>query len=984
MYGKLSPGERMFGLAKKFCFVITLTLATVCLSTSVMAGVPDETLETRLTEAQADEFIRVVIFPKSMHSLAAMKASLAREFSTRAERHRSAVIELQAVAEQTQAEVKNVLAQMEDAGTVRNIKSFWVDNIIEAEVQASEIDELLELSDIEKISLYPEIVAIPSIKGTSTALSTAVIPDHLSVINAPAAWAQGYDGSGRIVCSFDSGVDGTHPALINNYRGNKGFPASQCWFSPIDTSSYPRAYAGPSSDHGTHTTGTMVGHDSVTGDTIGVAPGADWIAAAAIDVPGVSIFQAFQWAADPDGNPNTVSDLPDVINNSWGIQDIGCSEVLWNVIDNVEALGVVVVFSAGNEGYAEMSLRNPANRADDSLTNFAIGAWEEPDSAWYQSSKGPSDCDGVSIKPNVVAPGVNIISSVVGGSYLPKTGTSMAAPHVSGAVAILRQKNPDATVDQIKTALLNSAVDQGEPGKDNTFGWGLIDIAAALDELDALTTPSLQVAGFDKVEFNPGGQYNLAVAIKNIGANAANVSAAFSNPEGGIASVSPSIGFGSIAAGETVTSAATFDIQFDDSVTAGRFYSVDMTMTADGGYSKSTRLSFFIGPEGRRTFYDHENGKIKFTISNFGAFGFHDDSYTPYGYLGFQYGLDTTYNLFEGAFLIGTDSAHISDCARNVAQEPDNDFAVSGGGSITAEEPGRFADQETTSLFDDSFAENPIGLSIKQRSYAWTEAPDLDFVILEYIFTNTSGSVITNLRAGMYMDWDVSTWSQNKSDYNPFEEVGYIYYPTGNIYRGVGVLNPEGLINHRPYLVGTEVSGSNFNEGQKSLGLFDDSRLSWTSTLTDLSHITATGPFTLAPGETDTAAFAIVAGNTWDDFIGAAVRARQVYADLPTDVGDDGNALPQTFTLAQNVPNPFNPTTRISFTLPKSGEVRADVFDILGREIKTLTNSYFQAGEHQLDWNGTDNDGNRVSSGVYFYRVRFENGSLTKQMILMK
>ncbi|MEZ5357655.1 MAG: S8 family serine peptidase [Candidatus Zixiibacteriota bacterium] len=973
----------MLAIEKKSALFAALILILACFTASIAAGVISESLEAKLTDSRADDFIRVIIAPKSMHNAAAMKAALARDYATRAERHQAAMFELKAVAEQSQVELKSILAEMESAGTARNIKAFWIDNIIEAELTISAIEDINGLADVEKISLYPEIVSMASIKGATTPLSIASAQSNLTAVNAPASWAMGYDGSGRIVCSFDSGVDGAHPALINNYRGNKGFPAAECWFSPIDTSSYPRTYAGQSSAHGTHTTGIMVGHDDATGDTVGVAPGADWIAAAAIDVPGVSIFQAFQWAADPDGNPNTVSDLPDVINNSWGIQEIGCSDVLWNVIDNVEALGVVVIFAAGNEGPFD-TLRNPANRADDSLTNFAVGAWVEEDSLWYRSAQGPSDCDGVSIKPNVVAPGLNIVSSVPGGSYLPNTGTSMACPHVAGAIAILRQKNPDATVDQIKTALLNSAIDQGVAGKDNKFGWGLIDIVAALNELDALTAPSLQVAGFDKTEFNPGGIYSLSVSLKNVGANATNVNATFTSAETGILSFSPSLGFGDILSGATITSGATFDIHFDDTASPGVFYSVDMTITADGGYSKDMRLSFFLGPEGQRTFYDHINGQIKFTISNFGAYGFHNDGYTPYGYLGFQYGIDTAYTLYEGAFLIGTDSAHISDCARNVAQEPDNDFNVIGGGSIESEAPGRYADQETTSLFDDSYAEHPLGLTIKQRSYAWTDAPDLDFVILEYIITNSSGSTITNLRAGMYMDWDVVFYSQNRSDYDATEEVGYIYHPNTGKYRGVGVLNPEGLINHRPFIVGAEVSGSLFDEGQKALGLFDDSRLSWTSTSTDLSHITATGPFTLAPGATDTAAFAIIGGDTWTDFIGAVVRARQVYADLPTDVDDEGGALPHTFTLAQNVPNPFNPTTSISFTLPKSGTVKAEVFDILGREVKLLTNSFYQTGEHHLIWDGTDNDGNRVATGVYFYRILFDNTSLTKQMILMK
>ncbi len=969
-------------------FLCIIGLAVLSLSTTASAGYLSAELESSVSNSQGDEYIRVIISPNSGHSPKAMKMALVNQYSTRADRYRAAVTELKAVAVQSQSDIVQTLTQMEKAGSVRNVKTFWIDDVIEVEVLASELDRLASQGNIEKISEYPNIVSIPTPKAEPASLSSAEIPSHLNIINAPAAWALGYDGTGRIVCSFDSGVKGDHPALSSNYRGNKGYPAEQCWFSPVDTSTYPHDFtqAGLSRDHGTHTTGTMVGHDDLTGDTIGVAPGADWIAALTIDVPGASIFEAFQWAVDPDGNPNTITDLPDVINNSWGIEGIGCADVLWNVIDNVEALGVVVIFSAGNEGPSTMSLRNPANRADDSLTNFAIGAYLQPDSAWNQSARGPSDCDGFSIKPNVIAPGVSIRSSLVNGSYGSKTGTSMAAPHVSGAVAILRQKNPDATVDQIKTALLNSAADQGEVGPDNTFGWGLIDITAALDELDALTTPSLQVAGFDKPEFHPGGFYNLNLSLKNIGANADNVIASFANPQSGIESITSSLSYGDILPDETVSGGATFDIQFGDSVVTGKFYTVDMTVTADGGYTKDIKLSFFLGPEGERTYFDHSNSQLNFTISNYGAFGFHEDSYIPYGFSGFAYGdppVDGA-TLYEGAFIIGYDSAHVSDCARNVAQEPDNDFKILGGGSIVSEEPGIFADQETTSLFDDSYAENPIGLEIKQRSYSFTSAPDLDYVILEFIITNTGSGLLQNLRAGLYMDWDIVSYSQNKCDYNTAENVGYIYYPIGDVYRGVAVLTPEGLCNHRAYIVGAEVSGSRFNEGLKAQGLLDDTRMSYTSSMIDLSHMTVSGPFDFAPGASDTVAFAIIGGDSWSNFITAAIQARQKYADLPTDVDDDNGQLPRSFTLYQNAPNPFNPVTDISFAIPKSGIVAVQVFDVLGRSVKQLTNGQYPAGEHKLTWDGTDESGNQVSSGVYFYRVQFENDSQTRKMVLMK
>ncbi|MEE9443849.1 MAG: S8 family serine peptidase [candidate division Zixibacteria bacterium] len=969
---------------------LAFAFACALFASAVLAGEISSGLESKIQTNKTNAMIRVVIVPKSEHNQAAFKSSLNANFKKLSDRRRAAIEQLKENAEKSQQPLKSILNSFVNNGQARNIKYFWIDNLIEAEIRSDKLKILANNSFIKSIEAYPEIEPVPAPKSGIESLSTSVgVEINLSAINADSAWALGYDGSGRIVCSFDSGVDGDHPALSSNYRGNKGYSARECWYPGIDTSTYPHDFpeAGSSRAHGTNTTGIMVGHDDATGDTIGVAPGADWIAALAIDVPGASIFDAFQWAADPDGNPNTVTDIPDVINHSYGIKDIGCSELFWGVIDNLEdGLGIVNVFSAGNEGTTANAIRSPANRAEDSITNFAIGAVYAPDSSiWSASSRGPSNCDGVSIKPNVVAPGQSVRSCEPNNVYAIRSGTSAAAPHVSGAVAILRQKNPDATVDEIKTALLNSAHDLGTAGPDNTYGWGLIDIVKALEELTMLTTPSLQVKGFDIPHINPGDQLDLTMTIKNIGADAFNVTADFSNPESGVNLITSQISFGAIGRNGSATGGSLLMISFDNSIEINRYYIVDMLITADGGYSKVQTLKFYVCSRGERSYYDHQNETIAFTISNYGVFGFNDNSYTPLGYSGFQFG-SAINDMYEGAFLIGTDSAHVSDGAHNVAQELDSDFFVTGGGTIQSTTSGIYADQETVSSFDDSYAENPLGISIVQKSYAWNSAPDDKFIILEYIITNNNITDITGLYAGLYFDWDINVFSQNHGRPVDSEDMGYVCWASASDssdFRGVRILNPEGMFNHEILISPVETYGSFFHEGLKFRGLATDFRPFYNGVV-DAAHITSTGPFSLSPGQSDTAAFAIVGGDAWDDFIANAQRAQVVYDLLPTDVDDDNPILPGTFALYQNFPNPFNPATTISFSLPKSGNVKIEVFDILGRVVKTLDNKKYPAGRHEVVWDGMDGSGQAVASGIYLYRVSHDNTSLTRKMVLLK
>ncbi|MBK6767247.1 MAG: S8 family serine peptidase [bacterium] len=312
----------------------------------------------------------------------------------------------------------------------------------------------------------------------------------------------GITGQGVLIGILDTGVDGSHPALAARWRGNFAL-ASECWLDVVGTNP---DFPVDSNSHGTHVMGTMCGREiDGNGDTItvGSAPDAQWIACNAIDQStsgdlNNDIIDAFQWFANPDGNSATLDDVPDVVQNSWGVNEdlAGYTECwdLWNtVIVNLEALGVVVTFSAGNE--ASEGLRSPAIHELSEVQMFAVGAVDaqanaEPPYAIARfSSLGPSPCDGTHIKPELVAPGVNINSSVPGGGYSGSfSGTSMAGPHVAGIVALMRQACPHCDPITIKQALLNTAIDDGYGplGNDNTFGYGFIDGFAAVQAVSTL------------------------------------------------------------------------------------------------------------------------------------------------------------------------------------------------------------------------------------------------------------------------------------------------------------------------------------------------------------------------------------------------------------------------------------------------------------------------------------------------------------------
>ncbi|MDO8549312.1 MAG: S8 family serine peptidase, partial [Ignavibacteria bacterium] len=277
-------------------------------------------------------------------------------------------------------------------------------------------------------------------------------------------------------------------------------PSNQAWFDPNTGSPTPTDCDG----HGTHTMGTMTGWSPTTGDTVGVAPDAEWIAAKTICSSPITsnCIAAFQWAMDPDGNPGTITDMPDVISNSWFDSDVSneCSGIYKTTLDAVEAAGIAVIFSAGNNGPGASTITKPKNINTDEVNVFCtaaidgasyLGGNNNPIASF--SSRGPSLCGGTGsllIKPEVSAPGVNVRSSYGSGGYANISGTSMASPHIAGAIALLKQFAPNLTGKQIKLALYNTAKDLGTPGEDNTYGRGLIDVYAAFLSLGTPdTTP---------------------------------------------------------------------------------------------------------------------------------------------------------------------------------------------------------------------------------------------------------------------------------------------------------------------------------------------------------------------------------------------------------------------------------------------------------------------------------------------------------------
>jgi serine protease AprX len=394
----------------------------------------------------------------------------------RAARLKGTIQALKANADATQAPIRTLLRARGTEGRVARTTPLWIVNGVSVTATADVIQALAVRPDVASITT--DQIAIAPTFGTPE--------PNLVAASAPALWDLGFTGQGVVVASLDSGVDVTHPDLASRWRGG-----TDSWFDPYgEHPTTPTDLSG----HGTATTGAILGGDA-GGTTIGMAPGARWIAAKIFNDRGAAtataIHQAFQWALDPDHDPNT-PDAPQIVNGSWSIgAGPGCDLSFQPDLKALRAAGILPVFAAGNYGSGASTSVSPANYPE----AVSVGAVNGNDLISSSSSRGPSVCGArARTFPDLVAPGDSIRTTDRYGLYQTASGTSMAAPHAAGALALLLGALPGLTIDQAQAALTGTALDLGVSGPDPAYGNGRLNVLAAYQWLLA-QGPTVDLTG---------------------------------------------------------------------------------------------------------------------------------------------------------------------------------------------------------------------------------------------------------------------------------------------------------------------------------------------------------------------------------------------------------------------------------------------------------------------------------------------------------
>jgi subtilisin family serine protease len=1025
-------------------------LLAIVIGSSAQAGVLAPGLFSRMEALDERDVLKVLVVMRDRPDIQALDKSLYKEAAPLAMRHKAVVSSLMNVAGTSQ---QGILADLtvrradKVAGGVRGFTPHWIVNSIVLVAEVATIREIAARDDVEivepdlEVELIEPVMTKIAADWDPTAAPNGFVTPGIVSVNAPRVWSElGFDGTGTLVANMDSGVEATHEMLFDRWHGNFA-PVSECWrdHAGVGSPDFPVDLHG----HGTHTIGTITGATAT--DTVGVAPGAHWIASNAVYTGGDredfdnAIIAGFEFFADPDGDPATTDDVPDVVQNSWGVSPdpaygyVPCDSRWWDAIDNCEAAGVVVTWSAGNEGPTKGSVRSPGDRASSPTNCFTVGSvgFGIPYVVSNFSSRGPSGCGGAyAIKPEVVAPGEDILSSMPGNTYGYMSGTSMAGPHVAGIVALMRQANPDIDVTDVKQILMDTAIDVGISGNDNASGYGMVD---AYEAVLAAMTDIAVVEGTVTAASTGLPLPNVAIRRPGVATGSVTDAAGFysltmrSGPaqlEFSKFSYESQTASLVLAIGDTIVQ----DISLDrlpvgivsgvvygpdgQAVEGARVYAKDVSVTpdttgTDGSYViilpldddvayqivvTALDLAYvteFIGLTGNRVLDFHlpniiaegfETGtlgsfpwqtggqapmaanfeeaqegifsarsgditdgqtselSLDYYVAGAGEISFYVKTDSENGYDGLVFSIDGLYqNSWSGTMDWVRHSYPVNSGLHHFKWEYSKDYAVS---------VGRDAAWIDRIEFPGTGVEPQPQIQINQTNLTMSLNPDYaDSTILS----------VANI-GGYRLDYtvQVSTFllnSQTTAEYLAGES------PASLVQYGIlGSPNKSGVVS---WAMVNPASGWIHPGVARDLTVTFDAAGMAHGVYYALMDILSNDP--VQPVKTVPLIFTV----------GGISAVDQV-------------AAPPRVTLAGAVPNPFNPVTHISYTLPTAGFVSLRIFDVSGRLINNLVAEPRSAGQHRERWDGRDQSGREVASGVYMSRLSVGEVTEIKSMLLLR
>lgn len=815
---------------------------------------------------------------------------------------------------------------------------------------------------------------------------------YFDVAQMEQAWniAKGEQGD-VIIAIIDAGTDISHPDLEGNVwinsdetPGNGVDDDSNGFIDDVNGWDFvdgDNDVTPPGNlHHGTQTAGIA---GAVTNNNAGVA-GASWNARVmpvrVLDSDGTGLPQDAI-----EGIVYAAENGADVINLSLG-RGGEPSNFEQDMINAAVDLGAAIVAAAGNEN-------SRAPHYPSSYDNvLSVTASDNMDSRAGFSNYGT--------EIDVVAPGVNIFTTLNNGQFgaLPfgqSSGTSFSSPIAAGIVALVKTQHPEWSGIQAAEQVRATAddIDAVNPGFEGLLGNGRVNALRALTE----TVPAIRISDLTFTDGNGDGAIQkgetvqLQITFINYLAPALNIdltlttTSSFVTLTGNQASIS-SLG--------TLEQSSPITFSFDVKTIAPSGSRLNFFLEIDSGETqREEKFALLVEAE----FVTTAISNVDVSLTDFGRIGF-ADPFNQLGGIGFKFNNGPNL-LFEGAIISGTGPDRISNAARGVIPVQggthilNQDFAKIEGGDLQLITPGVLSDQETLAIFKDTATSPSMNIRVTQESFAMQSAPNNDFVILRYTIENQGETDLNDFHFGLFLDWDLGATNEdvfnNFANFDASRNLGYVFFQS--TYVGVSLLT-NGPVFYRAINNQT----INDSDGGGDDGFTDAEKWSVMSNGTtfqsagpaDVSHVIGSGSFVIESGDfiqIDFAMTAATGANAFQDLQANADDAKAFWAArIATSVGDPGEEIPTTFALQQNYPNPFNPSTTIQYEIAETGQVELSIYNLLGQKIRALVNENQTPGVYRIQWDGKNDVGQQMASGVYLLRLIAGDFKQAQKMMLLK
>lgn len=804
---------------------------------------------------------------------------------------------------------------------------------------------------------------------------------YLQQVMAPQAWDLIRNIPSVIIGIVDSGSELAHPDLAANIYYNAADPANgidddgngkvddyRGWdfAGPTgNTEDNDPNVVGPANDHGVHVSGIA---SAVTDNGIGVSSVAFntaklLIVKAGPDNSGSDIlygYEGIKYAADQGAH---------IINCSWGSSEGG--NFGRDVVAYAISKGSLIVAAGGNSGVNDFEY--PA------AYKGVLGV------ANIESDDAKAGSSNFGTYISVAAPGGSILSTTFGGNYGPSSGTSMSAPIVSAAAALVKAYRPVLDMQQVREMIRVTADDISD--RNTAYDWqlgkGKVNVFRALTE----NPPAVRIFNTTSEERKSGNIVEpdtlyLYLDLKNFLFPVAGLKLTLSTTNPNVTVLTPQITIPSIGASEILLARQPFKIAVSPSTPSNTQVAFRLNYDSDdNSYHDFEHLSVIVA----RDYIDIHNGTISTTISSNGRIGFSapDES----GGLGFLYKGERL--LFEAALMVGVSPAKVSNNVRSEGEETDEHFLK----RVAAHEVVNNADSVVVEAeFDDRGSPNPLNIVVNHQMTAYKQAPDDKYVIAEYEIFNSTNFELRNVHVGLFTDWDILGGSKNVTQYDPSERLAYTYHKQQAApYGAVKLLSRNAPPIYCPLsyeLTGNPLSDSELTIAEKWETLTQGVKalsLGTTTSGVDVSFVSGNGPYTIPANGSIKVSFALIGGDNLQDIKESALAAQQKF-NLSDDPG--GEQVVTEFNILA-YPNPvfaaIDGASTIRFTLPEAGRVSLDLFDILGQRVRTLiANQSYSSGVHYFKYDFSDGYFSDVRTGVYFYRLRFNNQYKTSKISVLK